>query len=82
MPTGRDRGEIDVAAQVLVYPMLDDRSSTADGIDGSGHRLWTQTSNLYGFDGVAPKAPVSQAFTKSQIDFLRQTLKQTEPADA
>jgi acetyl esterase/lipase len=144
----RNRGEIDVAAQVLVYPMLDDRSSTAEGIDGSGHRLWTQTSNRYGwssylgdadpnvavpsrredlsglppawlgvgtldlfhdedvayaerlraagvpcqleivdgafhgFDGIAPKAPVSQAFSNSQIDFLRQTLKQTEPADA
>jgi acetyl esterase/lipase len=144
----RDRGEIDVAAQVLVYPMLDDRSSTAEGIDGSGHRLWTQASNRYGwssylgdadpnvavpsrredlsglppawlgvgtldlfhdedvayaerlraagvpcqleivdgafhgFDGIAPKAPVSQAFSNSQIDFLRQTLKQTEPADA
>ena len=144
----RDRGEIDLAAQVLVYPMLDDRSSTAEGIDGSGHRLWTQTSNGYGwssylgdadpnvavpsrredlsglppawlgvgtldlfhdedvvyaerlrtagvpcqleivhgafhgFDGIAPKAPVSRAFTKSQIDFLRQTLKQTEPVDA
>ena len=45
----RDRGEIDVAAQVLVYPMLDDRSSTAVGIDGSGHKLWTQTSNQYGW---------------------------------
>lgn len=144
----RDRGEIDVAAQVLVYPMLDDRSSYAPGIDGSGHKLWTKSSNVYGwssylgdadpnvavpsrrddlsglppawlgvgtldlfhdedvayaerlrasgvpcqleivdgafhgFDGIAPKAPVSQAFAKSQIEFLRETLKQTEPADA
>ncbi|MDT5065269.1 MAG: hypothetical protein QOK02_1424 [Mycobacterium sp.] len=144
----RDRGEIDVAAQVLVYPMLDDRSSSAKGIDGSGHKLWSQSSNRYGwssylgdadpnvavparrddlgglppawlgvgtldlfhdedvtyaerlraagvpcqlevvdgafhgFDGVAPKALVSQEFAKSQIDFLREVLKRTESADA
>jgi acetyl esterase/lipase len=37
---------------------------------------------FHGFDGVAPKAPVSQAFANSQIDFVRETLKQTQPADA
>jgi acetyl esterase/lipase len=144
----RDRDDVDVAAQVLVYPMLDDRSATAEGIDGSNHRLWSQSSNRYGwssylgdsdpnvavparrddlgglppawlgvgtldlfhdedvayaerlraagvscelevvqgafhgFDGIVPKASVSQSFFNSQVDFLRQALRQTEPADA
>jgi acetyl esterase/lipase len=144
----RDRGDIDVAAQVLVYPMLDDRSATAEGLDGRNHRLWSQTSNRYGwssylgdadpnvavparrddlgglpptwlgvgtldlfhdedlayaerlrvagvacelevvqgafhgFDGIVPKASVSRSFFNSQVEFLRQTLRQTEPADA
>jgi acetyl esterase/lipase len=136
----RDRGEIDVAAQLLVYPMLDDRSSTQVGLDDPHHRLWTQKANVYGwssylgdadpniavparhddlsglppawigvgtndlfhqedaayadrltaagvaceveivpgafhgFDGVVSKAPVSQAFFASQVDWLRRTL--------
>jgi acetyl esterase/lipase len=45
----RDRGEIDVAAQLLVYPMLDDRSATAAGLDNPHHRLWTQSANRYGW---------------------------------
>jgi acetyl esterase/lipase len=44
-----DRGEIDVAAQLLVYPMLDDRSATATGVDSPHHRLWTQSANRYGW---------------------------------
>jgi acetyl esterase/lipase len=45
----RDRGEIDVAAQLLVYPMIDDRSGTAAGLDNPHHRLWTQSTNRYGW---------------------------------
>lgn len=45
----RDRGEVDVAAQVLVYPMLDDRSGTREGLDDHRHRMWTQKSNVYGW---------------------------------
>lgn len=45
----RDRGEVALAAQLLVYPMLDDRSSHAPGLDHPGHRLWTQGSNKFGW---------------------------------
>jgi acetyl esterase/lipase len=45
----RDRAEVDLAAQLLVYPMLDDRSATAPGMDDPNHRLWTQKSNRYGW---------------------------------
>jgi acetyl esterase/lipase len=144
----RDRGEVDVAAQLLIYPMLDDRSATAEGLDDPNHRLWTQSANKYGwssylgdadpavavparredlgglpqawlgvgtldlfhdegvayaerlraaevpcelevvdgafhgFDGVAPKAPVSRSFYASQLAFLRGSLRQTESVDA
>lgn len=52
----RDRGEIAVAAQLLVYPMLDDRSSTKDGIDDHHHRLWTKKSNVYGWSSYLGNA--------------------------
>jgi acetyl esterase/lipase len=45
----RDRGEVDVAAQLLVYPMLDDRSGTQEGLDNPNYRLWTQKTNVYGW---------------------------------
>jgi acetyl esterase/lipase len=45
----RDRGEVDLAAQLLVYPMLDDRSGTQPGLDDPNHRLWTQSTNVYGW---------------------------------
>ncbi|PXX05195.1 alpha/beta hydrolase [Mycolicibacterium moriokaense] len=46
----RDRGEVPVAAQLLVYPMLDDRSAIRTDVDDSGHRLWSLSSNRFGWD--------------------------------
>jgi acetyl esterase/lipase len=45
----RDRAEVAVAAQLLVYPMLDDRSATQAGLHDPNHRLWTQKSNQFGW---------------------------------
>ena len=129
-----------LAAQLLVYPMLDDRTVERPGLDKPGHRLWTQFSNTFawsaylgdadpdiavparredlaglppawlgvgtldlfhdedlayaerlkaagvpceievvegafhGFDGIVPKAEVSQSFFNSQCAMLRQAL--------
>lgn len=141
----RDRGEITLAAQLLVYPMIDDRTVLRTGLDNPGHRLWNQASNrfgwqaylgdadrdvavparredlaglppawigvgtldlfhdedlayaerlraagvpcevevvqgaFHGFDGIAPKAEVSQSFFRSQCALLRGAF---EPAAA
>lgn len=45
----RDRGEIDVAAQLLVYPMIDDRTVLRTDLDNPGYRLWNQSSNRFGW---------------------------------
>lgn len=45
----RDRNEIPLAAQLLVYPMLDDRTVQREGLDKPGHRLWSQSSNKFGW---------------------------------
>jgi acetyl esterase/lipase len=45
----RDRGEIPVAAQVLVYPMLDDRTTQRTDLDHPGLRLWNPSSNRFGW---------------------------------
>jgi acetyl esterase/lipase len=135
-----DRGEIQPCAQLLAYPMLDDRTTDRSDIDERGMRLWDKPSNrfawaaylgntdpddavparrkdvsglppawigvgtldlfhdedlhyaerlraagvpchveevpgaFHGFDGMAPKAKVSQAFFASQCDMLKRAL--------
>lgn len=55
-----DRGEIPVAFQLLVYPMLDDRTVVRTGIPSATVRIWTPKSNRYGWEtylGVRPGSP-------------------------
>ena len=44
----RDRGEIDIAFQLLQYPMLDDRQITASSQRDDLH-LWSRRSNTFGW---------------------------------
>jgi len=58
----RDRGEVAPVVQVLVYPMLDDRTVNRADLDNPGHRLWNQASNRFGWasylDGADPDVAV------------------------
>jgi acetyl esterase/lipase len=57
----RDRAELTPVFQVLVYPMLDDRT-VGRHLDDPGHRLWNATSNRFGWQsylgGAAPDSAV------------------------
>jgi acetyl esterase/lipase len=53
----RDRGEVPVAFQWLIYPMLDDRNQTASSHAITDPRVWNRESNLFGWRaylGVEP----------------------------
>jgi acetyl esterase/lipase len=45
----RDRAEIPLAGQLLVYPMLDDRTSATPPPDHPGYRMWNHASNKLGW---------------------------------
>lgn len=45
----RDRGEITPVFQLLVYPMLDDRTADRTDFDPQALRLWSQHSNRFGW---------------------------------
>jgi acetyl esterase/lipase len=45
----RDRGEFQLAFQLLVYPMLDDRTTLRNDIDQRSFRLWNNKSNRFGW---------------------------------
>jgi acetyl esterase/lipase len=64
----RDRGEVPVAFQALVYPMLDDRTGSAGSTRQAppfrGRILWDAAANRYGwgaFLGVEPGGPAVPA---------------------
>jgi acetyl esterase/lipase len=67
----RDRGGPPLAAQLLVYPMLDDRNDTPSAIQMTGVGLWDRTFNRMGWQallgdaaggpGVSPYAAPARA---------------------
>ncbi len=50
-----DRQEVKVVFQLLVYPMLDDRTVLRADIDDSNNITWNQKSNRYGWESYLGK---------------------------
>ncbi|MGV0790837.1 alpha/beta hydrolase [Mycolicibacterium sp. XJ1819] len=63
----RDRGEVSPAAQLLAYPMLDDRT-IGGGLDHPGHRLWNQTLNKFGWSAYLGDADPEAAVPARRSD--------------
>lgn len=56
----RDRGEIPLAYQFLIYPMIDDRTaSTNDPHPYTGEFIWTHDSNRFGWTSLLGQEPGS-----------------------
>jgi acetyl esterase/lipase len=56
-----DRGEVPIAFQLLIYPMLDDRTVIRTDMDTRNVRVWTPKSNRFGWSsylGVEPGSAV------------------------
>ncbi len=54
----RDRGEVPLVLQLLIYPMLDDRTVTApDPHPHVGEYIWTADSNRFGWTALLGKEP-------------------------
>ena len=71
----RDRGEVDIAFQFLVYPMLDDRNVTESSHAIVDPRLWNRTANALGWNaylaGRAGSAEVSPYAAPARAKDLR-----------
>jgi acetyl esterase/lipase len=53
-----DRGEVPLVFQLLIYPMLDDRTVTAtDPHPYTGEYVWTAESNHFGWTALLGKEP-------------------------
>jgi acetyl esterase/lipase len=64
----RDRGEVSPVAQLLVYPMLDDRTVDRKDLDHPGHRLWNQSSNRFGWNAYLGDADRQEAVPARRTD--------------
>jgi len=58
----RDRGEVPLVHQNLIYPMIDDRTSAQGATDCHpfvGEYIWTPTENFFGWSSLLGTAPGS-----------------------
>ncbi|TGD89853.1 alpha/beta hydrolase [Mycolicibacterium sp. CH28] len=63
----RDRAGVHPVFQLLVYPMLDDRS-VGTHLDDPGHRLWNATSNRFGWTSYLGGADPNVAVPARRTD--------------
>ncbi|MEQ8459398.1 MAG: alpha/beta hydrolase [Sandaracinaceae bacterium] len=52
-----DEGGRQPSAQLLIYPMLDDRTATRRQLDAPRHRVWSNRNNLFGWTGYLGHPP-------------------------
>lgn len=64
----RDRGTVTPAFQLLVYPMVDDRSSDRPGIENPRYRMWNPSSNRLGWDAYLRGADRDAAVPSRRTD--------------
>lgn len=74
-----DEGGPQPAAQLLVYPMLDDRTAIRDDLDGPSHRVWSNANNLFGWSSHLGHAP-GEASPSYAVPARREDLSGLPPA--
>ncbi|WP_257447475.1 alpha/beta hydrolase [Archangium lipolyticum] len=75
-----DRGEVRPAFQLLVYPMLDDRTATRTDIDGTRLRVWNQGSNVFGWRSYLGCEPGGAKVPAHAVPARREDLSGLPPA--
>ncbi len=79
--TARDRGEIPLAFQCLIYPMLDDRTgSTVFKPPHVGTLIWTPESNQLGWECFLGQKPGGRTAPKGAVPARVADLKGLPPA--
>jgi len=79
--TARDRGEVPIAFQCLIYPMLDDRTGTSRRMPPHvGRIIWTPESNRFGWESFLGTAPGGSRSPKGAVPARAADLKGLPPA--
>lgn len=75
-----DRAEFPVACQLLVYPMLDDRTALRTDVDQSKLRLWNSRSNMLGWTSYLGRPPGGEGISDYAAPARRASLEGLPPA--
>jgi acetyl esterase/lipase len=75
-----DRQEVPVKFQLLVYPMLDDRSAIRADVDHFKLRLWTQDNNKVGWTAYLNQYPGQPEAKAYSVPARRERLDALPPA--
>lgn len=75
-----DRKEIKPVFQLLVYPMLDDRTALRVDIDDSNNRAWSQKSNRFGWESYLGKNIGAEDLPEYSAPARRKDLSGLPPA--
>lgn len=75
-----DRGEVRPAFQLLVYPMLDDRTVLRTDLDTTHVRVWSPRSNRYGWTSYLGHAPGRGPVPAYSVPARREDLSGLPPA--
>jgi acetyl esterase/lipase len=75
-----DRREIPIAFQLLIYPMLDDRTTLRTDIDEKRLRLWSTKSNRFGWNSYLGRVAGGEGIPDYAAPARRQDLTGLPPA--
>lgn len=75
-----DRGEVRPAFQLLVYPMLDDRTATRTDLETKNVRVWTPASNHYAWSAYLGHPPGQASANPYAAAARREDLRGLPPA--
>ncbi|MGH8226354.1 MAG: alpha/beta hydrolase [Steroidobacteraceae bacterium] len=79
--TARDRGEVPVAFQALIYPMLDDRTGSSRQPPGNeGRIIWTPQDNRVGWEAFLGQEPGTPSVPAAAVPARRKDLAGLPPA--
>lgn len=74
-----DRGQVPLAFQLLVYPMIDDRTVTRTDHDLRGVRVWRKSSNRYGWTSYLGHEPGAERVVPYAAPARRDDLRGLPP---
>ncbi|MBL8046337.1 MAG: alpha/beta hydrolase [Anaerolineales bacterium] len=75
-----DRGEVKPIFQLLVYPMLDDRSAARADFAHDDFLVWNQTSNRFGWEAYLRAQPGAAQLPAYAVPARRENLSGLPPA--
>ncbi|HQN44824.1 MAG TPA: alpha/beta hydrolase, partial [Anaerolineaceae bacterium] len=75
-----DRGEINPVLQLLVYPMLDDRTGPRKDIEPKAHVVWNNTSNQFGWESYLGQSCGAETAPAGSVPARRDNLAGLPPA--